>query len=103
VPGGGPGPRAGLYEPGRGFGRIWREQPGVRDCLGYATDPEESAGLVDLQPFRRGTFDNLLVATNTPGGRVAYALYRDYLGSSACIPNPALCHPDYERFPLARP
>lgn len=33
-------PPAGLYQPARGFGLVWREQPGVRDRLGWATAPE---------------------------------------------------------------
>jgi hypothetical protein len=33
-------PPAGLYQPVRGFGLIWREQTGVRDRLGWATDAE---------------------------------------------------------------
>jgi hypothetical protein len=34
-------PPAGLYQPLRGFGKIWREMPGVRDKLGWATAPEQ--------------------------------------------------------------
>jgi hypothetical protein len=33
-------PPAGLYQPVRGFGRVWREEPGVRDRLGWAVDVE---------------------------------------------------------------
>jgi hypothetical protein len=33
-------PPAGLYQPVRGFGLVWREQPGVRDRLGWAIDLE---------------------------------------------------------------
>lgn len=33
-------PPAGLYEPVRGFGLIWRDEPGVRQSLGWATEPE---------------------------------------------------------------
>lgn len=33
-------PPSGLYQPQRGFGLVWREQPGVRDRLGWATAPE---------------------------------------------------------------
>jgi len=34
-------PPAGLYQPKRGFGLIWRTEPGVRDRLGWATAPEQ--------------------------------------------------------------
>ncbi|MBK9713968.1 MAG: hypothetical protein IPO81_22095 [Kouleothrix sp.] len=37
---GGETPPAGLYEPIRGFGKLWREQPDVRSALGWATAPE---------------------------------------------------------------
>jgi hypothetical protein len=33
-------PPAGLYQPVRGFGLVWREQPGVRERLGWAVDTE---------------------------------------------------------------
>lgn len=31
-------PPAGFYQPEYGFGKVWREQAGVRDLLGWATD-----------------------------------------------------------------
>jgi hypothetical protein len=34
------GPTAGTQEPCRGFGKIWRENPAVRQALGYALAPE---------------------------------------------------------------
>jgi hypothetical protein len=34
-----PPPR--LYQPVRGFGLLWREEPGVRERLGWAVDREE--------------------------------------------------------------
>jgi hypothetical protein len=37
---GGEIPPAGLFEPIRGFGKVWRENPGVRSALGWATAPE---------------------------------------------------------------
>jgi len=33
-------PPSGYYQPKRGFGKVWREQPGVRDKLSWATAPE---------------------------------------------------------------
>jgi hypothetical protein len=35
-------PPEGLYQPVRGFGQVWREQPDVRDQLGWALAPEQS-------------------------------------------------------------
>lgn len=34
-------PPAGLHQPVRGFGKLWRENPSVRDRLGWATTPEQ--------------------------------------------------------------
>jgi hypothetical protein len=34
-------PPAGLYQPIRGFGKVWRETTGVWDKLGWATAPEQ--------------------------------------------------------------
>ena len=35
-------PPPGYYQPKRGFGLIWREQPSIRDRLGWAIAPEEA-------------------------------------------------------------
>jgi hypothetical protein len=37
---GGETPPPGRIEPVRGFGKVWREQPGVREALGWATEYE---------------------------------------------------------------
>lgn len=34
-------PPAGLYQPIRGFGKLWRTNPHVRDGLGWAIAPEQ--------------------------------------------------------------
>lgn len=46
-------PPAGRYEPIRGFGKVWREQPGVREALGWAVEPERGATGVFI-PFSSG-------------------------------------------------
>jgi hypothetical protein len=33
-------PPPGLFQPKRGFGKLWRDTPGLRDKLGWATTPE---------------------------------------------------------------
>jgi hypothetical protein len=33
-------PPAGLYQPQRGFGKLWRTTPGLRDALGWGKTPE---------------------------------------------------------------
>ena len=69
-PGGGPGPAPGLFLPQRGFGKLWREGEGVRDCLGYATTPNEAATKLTVQSFTEG----LLVSSAGDGGTI-YAFY----------------------------
>jgi hypothetical protein len=44
---------SGLYEPIRGFGKIWRSDVGVRNGLGWATQPEVGTN-VTLMLFQNG-------------------------------------------------
>lgn len=46
-------PPQGLVEPSRGFGKIWREQPGIRDALGWALESEQGV-IMNYQAFERG-------------------------------------------------
>jgi len=46
-------PPEGLWQPIRGFGLVWCEEPGVRDTLGWALEPEE-AFLCTYQLFANG-------------------------------------------------
>ena len=39
-------PPPGLVQPVRGFGKVWREQPDVRERLGWATAEEVAYGTV---------------------------------------------------------
>jgi hypothetical protein len=50
---GGETPPPGLYEPVRGFGKVWREEQGVRDALGWAVEPEAPVPIL-LQQFENG-------------------------------------------------
>ena len=50
---GGETPPAGLFEPILGFGKVWREGPGVRAALGWAT-AEETPGAGRFQIFNGG-------------------------------------------------
>ena len=65
----GAAPTPGLYEPQRGFGKVWREgvmyytDTRVRDCLGYATTPKETGYELVVQEFERG------VMLASPDGR----------------------------------
>ena len=60
-------PQAGLYAPWRGFGKLWVEQPALRDTIGWATEPQAQARTVDTQMFSTA----LLVRVNETG--VVYA------------------------------
>lgn len=47
-------PPNGLYQPVRGFGKVWRERPGLREALGWATAEEQGFTAV-IQEFAGGT------------------------------------------------
>jgi hypothetical protein len=46
-------PPDGYYQPNRGFGKVWRERPGVRDALGWALT-EETGLVAIIQEFTNG-------------------------------------------------
>jgi hypothetical protein len=50
---GGEAPPTGLFEPLRGFGKVWRGNPDVRNGLGWGTAPE-SGNQATQQRFDRG-------------------------------------------------
>jgi hypothetical protein len=58
---------AGLYQPKLGFGKVWREQPGVRDSLGWAT-MEERGLWGSIEPFEEG----LMIWSDVEGIFVLY-------------------------------
>jgi hypothetical protein len=47
-------PPAGLYQPVRGFGKVWLEQPEVRNALGWATNQERLISGAVWQPYEDG-------------------------------------------------
>jgi hypothetical protein len=68
---GGETPPAGLYEPMRGFGKLWRSETSIRNTLGWAVAPE-AAERGHLQYYRGGGW---MIYRSTPD-RV-YLLYPD--------------------------
>ncbi|HUS15827.1 MAG TPA: hypothetical protein VM536_12515, partial [Chloroflexia bacterium] len=62
-------PIAGLYEPIRGFGKLWREQADVRSRLGWGLDPETGVSGVVTQEFEHGT----MLLLEPTAARVLYA------------------------------
>ncbi len=61
---GGAQPPAGLVEPVRGFGKVWRENSGVRDALGWGT-AGEAGGSAQVLAFERGEMINVSQAGQT--------------------------------------
>ncbi|NIV38043.1 MAG: hypothetical protein GWN58_54105, partial [Anaerolineae bacterium] len=47
-------PPPGLYQPISGFGRLWCENPEIREEIGFATAAEVEAFENSLQEFERG-------------------------------------------------
>lgn len=60
----------GRWEPVRGFGKVWRENPSVRDGLGYATAQQKVVWMAE-EPFELG---HMLWREDT---RTIYVLKRD--------------------------
>ncbi len=58
---------SGLYQPKRGFGRVWREQPGVRDKIGWATTTERGLG-ASYQAYQGG----LMIWSDVQGSFVLF-------------------------------
>ena len=59
----------GLYQPKRGFGKVWRDQSGVRSALGWATTEERGLTMA-VQPFDGG----MMLWSNIRG---TFVLYND--------------------------
>lgn len=87
--GGGPGPSPGLYEPPRGYGKVWNQIG--RRCLGYVTALDETPYPVTEQTFQRGAM------LSTPDGQAVWVLWIENR------PNGEGAVGHYERFALPAP
>ena len=58
---------SGLYQPKRGFGKVWREQPGVRGKIGWATTTERGLG-ASYQAYQGG----LMIWSDVQGSFVLF-------------------------------
>ncbi|MFN8531017.1 MAG: hypothetical protein U0670_20630 [Anaerolineae bacterium] len=67
-------PPDGLIQPHRGFGKLWREVPGVREALGWAASAEFGY-LSDYQYVAGGSIDANGQYVPGPGYHVLYSLY----------------------------
>lgn len=65
-------PPAGLLQPIRGFGKVWREQAGVRDKLGWATAAEVGY-TASWQPQMRESLPSVMYVQLRDGRVVEYA------------------------------
>lgn len=63
-------PPADLYQPVRGFGKVWRERPGVRETFGWAMG-EESGFMTVIQEFTAGQ------VWYSPDGQTGLILFND--------------------------
>jgi hypothetical protein len=67
-------PPEGLLQPDRGFGKLWREVPAVREALGWAVTPE--FGYTSAYEYHAGgSVDASGVYTPGPGYHILYSLY----------------------------
>ncbi len=68
-------PPAGEFQPERGFGKLWRETPGIKDQLGFGIIPEY--GYVSDYEYHPGgqVVDGKYV--QGPGYHILYSLYHD--------------------------
>ena len=71
-------PSANLYQPVRGFGKIWRKQQGMSEALGWGTTPEfEVITPISYLSVAGGAPGRYLITTL---GREIFALYEDKAG-----------------------
>jgi hypothetical protein len=66
-------PPGGMFEPVRGFGKVWRDNPAVRDALGWAV-AGENGGSAQIVMFERGEMlsvsqagQTYIMITGSPG------------------------------------
>ncbi len=77
---GGETPPPGLYEPVRGFGKVWRSNPDVRSGLGWGTT-QEMGGTAVTQRFDHGWMIDMQQRSDVLVLLDANALWQSYLGS----------------------
>jgi hypothetical protein len=74
----------GLFQPVRGFGKVWRETPGVRDRLGWATNAEQGS----TGAYQRFDYGTMVQLDNTNQIYVFYGdLYWQSTGTWQVFPN----------------
>lgn len=70
-------PSDNVYQPSRGFGKLWRENDDIREALGWAVTPTEF-GYISRYEYHPGgavTGDNTYVAG--PGYHILFSLYEE--------------------------
>lgn len=84
-----PAPAPGSIIPQHGFGRIWRNNAAVRDCLGNATAPETKF-TIRVQQYASGT----ILQLPTTGGAAFYVLHLEQPCPTCAVSGL------YEQFPI---
>lgn len=69
-------PPEGLYQPERGFGKLWRENPEVRDAIGWALEPE-LGHTTRYEYYAGGTVNDDNEYLPGPGDHLVESLYGD--------------------------
>lgn len=73
-------PPAERYQPQRGFGEIWRDQPSVRERLGWALAPEQGFSTMIQQEHHEGSSSGSPVYLRTADGQIVW--YFGFLSGS---------------------
>jgi hypothetical protein len=70
-------PDESVFQPSRGFGKLWRENPDIRQALGWAVTPTEFGYISRYEYYPGGT----VLADNTyqagPGYHILFSLYEE--------------------------
>lgn len=71
-------PAEGLYQPERGFGKLWREQAEVREALGWAVTPDEFGYVSRYEYHLLRTVDEMGTPTASRAGyHILFSLYEE--------------------------
>ncbi|MFO7321706.1 MAG: hypothetical protein DIU68_008245 [Chloroflexota bacterium] len=70
-------PADNLYQPERGFGKLWRENPEVREALGWAITPDEFGYISRYEYHPGGTINENGEYVMGPGYHILFSLYEE--------------------------
>lgn len=70
-------PADNLYQPERGFGKLWRENAAVREALGWAVTPDEFGYISRYEYHPGGTLTADGQFVSGPGYHILFSLYEE--------------------------